>query len=212
MATPTTRVAFSSARASPFEYHDDVTTAPRLHRYSFRDYLAVEEVSTIKHEFLDGEVYAMAGGSVLHAALSASVVAALVSQLRGRGRVFSSDLRTRVQATGLATYADATIVCGPIQADPENAETVTNPTAVVEVLSPSTIDYDLGEKFEHYRQAPSIQAVIYVWQDHRRIEVRERTSDSGWHVASFDAGQVASIGPIACQIDVDALYEEASAS
>src|SRR5438128_717933 len=116
----------------------------RLHHHSFRDYLAVEEVSTVKHEYLDGEIYAMAGGSVLHAALSAAMVAALHAQIRGRCRVYSSDLRIRVRATGLATYPDVSVVCGPVKTDPESDDTVVNPTAVVEVLSPGTIDYDLG--------------------------------------------------------------------
>ncbi|HXH23949.1 MAG TPA: Uma2 family endonuclease [Vicinamibacterales bacterium] len=184
-------------------------TPVRLHRYSFQDYLAVEEVSTIKHEYLDGEMYAMGGGSVLHAALSAAVVAALHAQLRGRCRVFSSDLRTRIRATGLASYADATVVCGAVEADPENVDTVTNPTALVEVLSPSTIDYDLGEKFEHYKQAPSVRAVVYVWQDRRRIMVRERRPRGEWSERVFEAGHVASIEALDCRLDVDAIYADA---
>ena len=81
--------------------------AVRLHQYSFADYLALEEVSTVRHEFLDGEIYGMAGGTVLHAALSAAIIGTLHAQLAGRCRVYSSDLRIRVPATGLATYADA---------------------------------------------------------------------------------------------------------
>ncbi len=110
----------------------------RLHRYSFQDYLAVEEVSTVKHEFLDGEIYAMAGGSVLHAALAAAILASLHSQLQGPYRVYSYDLRIRVLATGLASYADVAVVCGTVETDPENRDSVTNPTALVEVLSAST--------------------------------------------------------------------------
>src|SRR3970040_481974 len=94
----------------------------RHHHYSFADYLAVEEMSAVKHEFLDGNIYAMAGGSPLHAALSVSVAAALLSSLRGRPcRVFSSDLRVRVAATGLATYPDVTVVCTELRHDPDSA-------------------------------------------------------------------------------------------
>ena len=89
--------------------------AVQLHRYSFEDYLALEEVRTVRHEFLGGEIYGMAGGSVLHAALSAGIVAQLHGQLKGRCGVYSSDLRVRVLATGLATYADAAVVCGPLK-------------------------------------------------------------------------------------------------
>lgn len=188
------------------------TSTPRLHRYSFQDYLAVEEVSRVKHEFLDGEIYAMAGGSVLHAALSAAVLAALHNQLRGRCRVYSSDLRIRVLATGLASYPDVTVVCGTVIADPKDADTVTNPTALVEVLSPSTADYDLGEKFEHYKQAPSVRAVVYVWQDWRQIELRERAADGSWRIQTVGHGQHVLIESLECRLDVNALYDEAGAA
>src|SRR3990172_3361666 len=114
------------------------STAPQ-HRHSYRDYLAVEEVGVIKHEFHAGEIYAMAGGTPEHAALSVAVSSALHTGLRGGpGRVYSSDLRVRILATGLATYPDVTVVCGPIERDPESPTTVVNPTLVVEVLSDGT--------------------------------------------------------------------------
>ena len=183
-------------------------TPIRLHRYSFQDYLALEEISTIKHEFLDGEIYAMAGGTVLHAALSAGMVAQLHAGVPGGCHVYSSDLRIRVQATGLASYADAAVICGPVETDPDNADTVVNPIALVEVLSPSTIDYDLGEKCEHYKQIPSARALLYVWQDRRQIELRQRTGD-GWETQVCGQGQTAWIASLSCRIDVDTLYASA---
>jgi len=182
----------------------------RRHRHPFQDYLAVEEMSTVKHEFLDGEIYAMAGGSILHAALSVSVSSALHAQLRGRCRVFSSDLRIRVRATGLATYPDVTVVCGEVEADPESKETAVNPTAVVEVLSPGTIDYDLGEKFEYYQLLPSLGTVVYVWQDRRQIEIRQRAGAS-WQSRVFGAGECARLEGLDCDLDVDAIYTDAGA-
>jgi len=181
------------------------------HRYSFQEYLAVEEVSTVKHEYLDGEIYAMAGGSVLHAALSAAILAALHRQLREDCRVFSSDLRVRVRATGLASYPDVTVVGGAVETDAENADTVVNPTVVVEVLSPSTTDYDLGEKFEHYQQIPSLAAVIYVWQDRRQIEVREKAG-TAWRASTFASGATAAVSSLGIDIAVDALYADAGAT
>ena len=188
-----------------------MSVSVRHHRHSFQDYLTIEEVSTVRHEFLDGEIYAMAGGSVLHAALSAAVLAALHHQLAGRCRTYSSDLRVRVLETGLASYPDVTVVCGAPETDSENAETVVNPTVLVEVLSPATIDYDLGEKFEHYQRIPSLGAVVYVWQDRRQIEVRARR-DGGWKSEVAGAGSAAVIECIACRIDVDPLYADAGAS
>ena len=188
-----------------------MSVSARHHRYSFQDYLAIEEVSTVRHEFLDGEIYAMAGGSVLHAALSAAVLAALHHQLAGRCRSYSSDLRVRVLATGLASYPDVTVVCGTPETDPENVETVVNPTVLVEVLSPATIDYDLGEKFEHYQRIPSLDAVVYVWQDRRQIEVRARR-EGAWTSVAAGAGNAVVIEGIACRVDVDACYADAGAS
>jgi Uma2 family endonuclease len=183
----------------------------RLHSYSFGDYLRVEEMSGVKHEYLDGEIYAMAGGSVLHAALTVAVGNAVSNQLQGRGRAYSSDLRIRSRATGLTSYPDVTVVRGLVETDPENKDTVVNPSLVVEVLSPTTIAYDLGEKFDHYRQIPSLRAVVYVWQDQPRIEVRERVGDS-WRTSVAEGKGMAMISGLDCRLDVDALYAAAGAN
>ncbi|HEX3903893.1 MAG TPA: Uma2 family endonuclease [Polyangia bacterium] len=183
----------------------------RLHHYSFKDYLTVEEMNPVRHEFLEGEIYAMAGGSILHAALTVAVSSALHKQLAGRCRVFSSDLRVRSLATGLACYPDVTVVCGNVETDPESKETVANPTVVVEVLSPATIDYDLSEKFDHYRRIPSLKAVVYVWQDRRQIEIRARGALDDWRVEIAGSGAIARLEPLGCALDVDALYTDAGA-
>src|SRR5436190_23914995 len=105
-----------------------------LHGYTFAEYLDLEGASNVKHEFLAGEIYAMAGGTPRHAALTLAVGGALLTQLRGGPcRAFSSDLRVRVRATGLATYPDVAIVCGPLETDPDSDAIVTNPAVLVEV-------------------------------------------------------------------------------
>ena len=182
----------------------------RLHRYSFADYLAVEEISVVRHEFLEGEIYAMAGGSPLHAALAMAVGARFVEALRGGPcRVFSSDLRVRVLQTGLATYPDVTVVCEEVRSDPSSRETVTNPLVVVEVLSDSTMDYDLGEKFAHYKQVDTLEAVVYVWQTERRMEVRHRDAGETWAAVAAGPGEVARIDALGCGLEVDAVYRDA---
>ena len=182
-----------------------------LNGYTFKDYLDLESASNVKHEFLDGEIYAMAGGSPRHAALTQSVGGALLAQLRGGPHgAFGSDLRIRVAETGLATYPDVTVVCGPLAADPASEATVTNPTVIVEVLSPSTMAYDLGEKFEHYRKIPTLQAVLYVWQTETRIESRMRGSDGAWASRESRAGDTAVIDAIGCKLTVDDVYRDAA--
>jgi Uma2 family endonuclease len=121
-------------------------------------FYAFEASSNVKHEYLDGQIYAMAGGTPEHAALAAAVVGQLYAQLReGRCRVYNSDLRVRVPATGLLTYPDATVMWGPRQRDAEDEYAITNPTLIVEVLSRSTEEYDRGDKFEHCKRSSSLR-------------------------------------------------------
>jgi Uma2 family endonuclease len=184
-----------------------VTAAPRL-RFSFREYLQVDAESALRHEYLDGLILAMAGGSPDHAALAAAVVASLTRQLEGkRCRVFSEALRIRVLTTGFAGYPDATVVCNKLERDPEDASTVTNPTVVVEVLSPSTEQYDRGEKLRHYQEIASLQHVVLIAQDEHRVEVWGR-GVGGWTVTTAGAGDRAELPAIECALEVDALYRD----
>jgi Uma2 family endonuclease len=154
----------------------------RRPRYSFREYLQVELASTIKHEFLDGAIYAMAGGTPEHAVIAANVIAALHAQLAGgRCRVYTSDLRVRVKPTGLTTYPDVTVVCGERETDPEDANTVINPTLIVEVLSPSTADYDRGDKLAHFQQIASLREVVLIDHASRRISIYRRSAGGFSH-------------------------------
>lgn len=176
------------------------------HSYSFVDYLATEEVSSVRHEFYDGEIYAMAGGSPEHAAMAAAITAALARQLEGTTcRVYSSDLRVRVLATGLATYPDVTVICGPSVRDPESPTHATNPKLVVEVLSPGTEDYDRNEKLEHYKRIPSLSAVVLVGYRTEHIELWTR-KDDGWSLERFGTGELVPLDAIQCVLSVDTVY------
>lgn len=178
-----------------------------LHRHSFADYLAFEDASNTKHEYLNGEIYGMAGGTPEHAALSVAVSSALLAQLRGGPcRVYSSDLRVRVLATGLAAYPDVTVVCGELERDPESPTTVVNPRVVVEVSSDGTEAYDRGQKLDHYRQVPSLAAIVLVSHRSARIEVWERGSDGAWHRREFGQGEAAEIRALSARLLVDEIH------
>jgi Uma2 family endonuclease len=178
--------------------------------YTFEDYIAHEEATNAKHEYLDGQIYAMAGGTPEHSALAVSVATQLANQVRGGpSRVHSSDLRIRVLETGLATYPDVTIVCGPWQRDPANAGTVVNPSVVIEVLSPSTEAYDRGEKLEHYKRILSLSSIVLVAHDRRELEIWTRQEGDVWGRALFVSGQLGDLSAIRCKLDVDAVYDEA---
>jgi Uma2 family endonuclease len=181
---------------------------PPRQRFSFQDYVAVEEIAGVRHEFLDGHVWAMAGGSPEHGAIAANVIALLAPQLRTRQcRVFTSDVRVRVQATGLATYPDVSVVCGGLETDPHDpgGSTVLNPVVVVEVLSPSTEAYDRGEKLAHYKQMPALQEIVLIAHDERRVEVWHREADRWTLRAQRDDG-TATLESIGCELPLPEIY------
>lgn len=104
------------------------TRAPR-HRYSYSEYVALEQGSAVRHEFFDGEIYAMAGGTPTHAGLAATVIRLVGAQLPFGCRVYSSDLRVRVPETGLSTYPDVTVVCGQTTRAVDDPLAITNPVS-----------------------------------------------------------------------------------
>jgi Uma2 family endonuclease len=179
------------------------------HRYTFKEYLEIEEVARVRHEFYNGEIYAMAGGTPEHAAMAATITTLLGRQLDPKScRVYSSDLRIRVLATGLATYPDVTVVCGPSERDPDSATHIINPKLIVEVLSNSTADYDRGEKLEHYRQIPSLDAILLVDHERERIDLWTR-SGGAWHSRFFGTGEVIRLDVIGATLAVDEVYAAA---
>ena len=154
----------------------------RLHRYTYADYVALEMVSADKHEFFDGEIYAMAGGSEEHSALAAAMVR-ILGNAAGDGpcRVHTSDLRIYVESAGLATFPDASVICGPLrQHDPSPRATALNPAILVEVTSDSSEAYDHGAKLEHYRTIPTLRDYVIVSHRERRISVHSRTATGEW--------------------------------
>jgi Uma2 family endonuclease len=189
-----------------------VTSAFPLHRYTYQDYVSLEAESSTRHEFLAGEIVAMAGGTPEHAAMAAEVIGQLREQIRGGScRVFTSDLGVRVKATGLATYPDASVVCGPTERDPDKKTNVTNPRVIVEVTSDSTEDYDYGEKLTHYKQIPSLEAVVIVSHREARVDVWSRPTDSPlWSRTSATAGASVAVPPLGCLLDVDAIWRAAA--
>ena len=154
---------------------------------SYPAYVAAEEQSDTRHEFLRGEVLAMAGGTPEHAALAMAIGVALSNALAGRPcRVYGADLRVRIEATDLSTYPDVTVVCGKLERATDDANAATNPVLVVEVLSDGTEAYDRGEKFAHYRRLPSLREYLLVSQRERRLELYRKNDAGQWVL--FEAG------------------------
>ena len=129
-------------------YALSMSTARRLH-HSYEDYLQLLASSDAKLEYWDGEIFAMAGGTPAHAEFSVAITSLLRGALGGC-RVYSSDLKVHVEATGLSTFPDGTVVCDELRATAFDRNAITNPAIVVEVTSRSTEDYDRGEKLSHW--------------------------------------------------------------
>lgn len=158
-----------------------MTAQPALY-ITEEEYLQRERVATLKHEYYRGQVYALAGASEAHNLIAMNIAALLRARVRGRNcRAYPSDMRIKVEQTGLHTYPDFSIVCGPPQfTDPNRRDTLTNPNLIIEMLSPSTESYDRGEKFQHYRTITTLQEYILVAQHQHRIERFVRNAQNEW--------------------------------
>jgi Uma2 family endonuclease len=181
----------------------------RLVHYTIAEYLTLEEGNSTKHEFLAGEIYAMAGGSPDHAALASALVRCLSNRLPQTCRFFSSDLRIHCVASGLFTYADATIVCGPTERSATDRHAVVNPRVLFEITSPSTEDYDRGAKLRHYMQIPSVYSVVFVSHTGPRVTLHERQGNSDeWLVREFVGTERAVLSGIDLEMDLADLYRD----
>ncbi len=182
-------------------------TAP-VAQMSYAEYVAAEEASAVRHEFSNGMVFAMAGGTPEHSALAAAVIGELRGSLRGKPcRVYSSDLRIRVLETNLSTYPDASVVCGQLETAHDDPNAVVNPTLLVEVLSESTEAYDRGAKSSHYRRIPTLIEYVLIARDENRIEVIRRNPQGVWELYEARSGAQLKLESLGIILDVDAVYE-----
>lgn len=152
----------------------------RVDFISLADYLAREEKADCKSEYFAGQLYMMAGGSPNHNRISTDVVTQLSIQTRGKGcETFNSDQRLKLPS-GLRTYPDAMVICGKIEYDEDDRHAITNPVLLVEVLSPSTANYDRGEKFEFYRELASLDEYLTIHQNKFHVEQWYKRDDGQW--------------------------------
>lgn len=173
-------------------------------------YLTIEREAEFKSEFHDGQMFAMAGGPFNHALFSNAMGALLHRHLPAGCRTLSSDIRIRVSATGLYTYPDCSVVCGEPELFGDRQDVLLNPLLIVEVLSPSTADYDRGKKFESYRTIPSFREYLIVHQDRRHVEHYSKQDDGGWLLREY-SGADASVGiaRLGVQIPLGEIYASA---
>ncbi|HLJ47187.1 MAG TPA: Uma2 family endonuclease [Bryobacteraceae bacterium] len=175
-----------------------------------QQYLEIERRAEYKSEYCAGEMFATAGATERHVILVGNALFALRQQLAGEDRrVYSNDMRVRVNATGLYTYPDLIVVCGPRQFADDQSDTLLNPQLIVEVLSPSTEAYDRGRKFDHYKTIPSLIYYVLIANDRIHVDLLTRESENRWIVTSASGPDATlDLPALAASFSLAALYEQ----
>ena len=188
----------------------NMTAMPQAIISTPEDYLRLESDAVDKHEWIDGRVLSMAGGSFGHSLATSNVIRCVGNKLVGKPcRTLDSNIRVRVATGGLYTYPDVTVVCGEPQFDTldRSGGTLLNPRVIVEVLSPSTEAYDRGEKFRRYRLIESLDEYVLISQTEAVIEVFTKQSDGAWQLSTFEgADAVARLGSIQIDLPLREIY------
>ncbi len=176
-----------------------------------QEYLEFERTSETRHEYFDGEIFAMTGGSLNHNQINGNIFNLLKNKLKGSAcRPFASDMRVKVQKIDKYTYSDIVVVCGDIGLEKnKGVETLLNPIIIVEILSNSTETYDRGTKFRHYRLISSLQEYILVSQDRCLVEQYVRGDGGIWQILNpcTDKDQSISMESINCELLLSDIYD-----
>ena len=181
----------------------------RQRLFTEEEYLLLEEAAEEKSEYFRGRIYAMAGGTPEHGAICVRVIVTLDNAIRDKPcTVYNSDVRIKIEVSGLNTYPDGSVVCNKTQLHTyKNTSSILNPTLIVEVLSPSTEKYDRGDKFENYKLIPSLTDYLLVSQDRAKVEhfVRQKSGDWICTVSEGLEG-VVSIDSLKCALPLSEIY------
>jgi Uma2 family endonuclease len=176
-----------------------------------QDYLAGEELSPIKHEYIRGQVYAMAGASDAHVTIALNVASGLRSHLRGSGcRVYMSDMKAQIETANIYYYPDVMVSCD------ERDQVLPNfkqyPCLIVEVLSKKTEAFDRGDKFADYQTLETLQEYVLISQKKQRVECFRRNAEGLWVLQTYNPGNQVYLQSVDFDISIDALYEDVTFS
>ena len=183
-------------------------TALEKQAFSAEDFLTWEAGQVMKHEFIAGEVFAMAGAGDAHVTISLNVAAALRSHLRGKPcRTYIADMKLSVQSANAYFYPDVFVSCSP--ADIARPDYKTEPVLIAEVLSPSTAAYDRGLKFAYYRELPSLQEYVLIDPEHVGVEIYRRDASGHWVLYPYGRDEIAEFASVGLNLSVADIYEDA---
>lgn len=171
------------------------------------EYFAWEEQQLERHEYLDGEVYAMSGGTINHGDIALNFGVLLKTHLRGRGcKTLNSDCRVKVLGMNKYVYPDTSVTCD--DRDKTTTQYITYPCLIIEVLSPGTEAYDRGNKFKMYRRNPNLQEYVLVSADMIEIELFRRTQTDDWRIINYQSGDTVELNSVNLTFEIEQLYED----
>jgi Uma2 family endonuclease len=184
-----------------------IATKENLPRFTPEEYFAWEEQQQVRHEYIDGEVYAMTGGTVNHSQIASNFNRLLGNHLRGSGcKVLNSDARVNIVASTHYVYPDVSVTCD--ERDKTTTQYITYPCLIVEVLSSSTEAYDRGNKFKLYRRNPSLQEYILVDAETIAIELFRKVDGDHWHIIDYEPEDVVELTSIKLTFPIEQVYED----
>lgn len=184
-----------------------MTAAEKL-AFTADDFLKWESTQDIKHEFVDGEVFAMAGAGEGHVSISLNIAAALRNHVRGTPcRTYIADMKLRVEKVDAFFYPDVFVTCS--DEDAKRKDHKADPVLVIEVLSPTTAAYDRGLKFAHYRQLSSLMEYVLIDPERVSVELFRRDASNHWVLYPYGPGETVEFTSIGLNLPVEAIYEDA---
>jgi Uma2 family endonuclease len=176
-------------------------------RFTPEEYFAWEELQNCRHEYIDGEVYAMTGGTINHGQISANFITILRNHLRGSGcKVLSSDARVNIHASNNYVYPDVSVTCD--ERDKTATQSILYPCLIIEILSPGTEAYDRGNKFAMYRRNPCLRDYVLVNADQIAIEIYHRGQDSKWDILNYRAEDNIELKSVDLTFAIEQVYED----
>jgi Uma2 family endonuclease len=176
-------------------------------RFTPEEYFAWEEQQLERHEYIDGEVYAMSGGTINHGDIAGNFLALLKAHMRGRGcKTLNSDCRVNIVESNNYTYPDLSVTCD--DRDKITPQYITYPCLIVEVLSPSTEAYDRGNKFKLYRKNPSLRDYVLVDSSKMAIDLYRKDDLGNWYILNYEAGDSIDLQSVNLTFSIDRVYED----
>ncbi len=171
------------------------------------EYLAMEEKSPLRHEFVAGEAYAMTDGTLRHNRIALNVAVALLERLREKPcQVFINDVKLKVAPDNAYYYPDVMVVCTDLSAAADKSQVVSNPVLVIEVLSEGTEAIDRREKMIAYRRLPSLQEYVLISLDEQRVEIFRRRGDITWLDITYEPGDAVEFAAVGVTLPIADLY------